>query len=110
MSAAVKAKATACSTRRGKHKSAADPDNKGDKSIIHANETDLDLKSLIDAMRTANAIKSSVVLSKCHTKLTFGVGEQAVTMTTEMTVANFCTKIHGVSVAIMLSAFLPKCT
>jgi hypothetical protein len=42
-------------------------------------------------------------------KLTFG-DKQAVTMTADMTEANFNKKGLGVSGAILISTFLPKCT
>ena len=58
-----------------------------------------------DAVLIANDIKDMRAMSS----FTFG-DRQAVTMTTTMTEMDFSGKGLGVSEAILISAFLPKCT
>jgi hypothetical protein len=77
--------------------------NKGD-------ETELDMSG--KAMDTGDFIMlaaAEIDDNGALTELTFGDGTQLVTMTTEMTEANFSGKLQSYEAQIV-AAFLPKCT
>jgi hypothetical protein len=75
--------------------------NKGD-------ETELDMSSKMSGAGDAIMLVTEIIGNRTMSKLTFG-DKQMVTMTTEMTEANFSGKLRSFEARIV-AAFLPKCT
>jgi hypothetical protein len=80
--------------------------NKGD-------ETELDMSSKICGTGDAIMLVAEIIDNRALTKLTCG-DKQVVTMTTQMTEANFSGKLEAIGSrsyqAQIVAAFLPKCT
>ena len=72
------------------------------------NETELDMSGKMRGAGDTIMLVPDIIDNGAMSKLTFG-DKQAVTMTTDMTEADFSGKLESYEVQIV-AAFLPKCT
>jgi hypothetical protein len=75
---------------------------------IKGDETELDMSGKMRGAGDAIMLVPDIIDNKALTKLTFG-DKQVITMSTEMTEANFSRKLRSYEARIV-AAFLPKCT
>jgi hypothetical protein len=75
---------------------------------IKGDETELDMSGKMRGAGDAIMLVPDIIDNGALTKLTFG-DQQVVTMTTEMTEADFSGKLRAYEAQIV-AAFLPKCT